>query len=91
MLTRLFIKSVEEILSIKNITQNGANIDEVIKSKFIFWKRVPLIKTAIQASTIKMLENYIKIAINTEKLAKIYGNDIAKQYFIRNVILFKVR
>ena len=91
LLTRLFIKSVEEILSIKNITQNGANIDEVIKSKFIFWKRVPLIKTAIQASTIKMLENYIKIAVNTEKIAKTYGNDIAKQYFIRNVILFKVR
>lgn len=89
-LMRLFLQVVEQILDIKTIVQNGSNIDDAIKSKFFFWKRIPLIKIAVTNSTIEMLENYMKIALQTEKIAKRYGNNIAIQYFTRNAILYKI-
>ena len=90
-LTRMFNKIVEEVLDIKTIVQNGANVDDVIKSKYIFWKRVPFVKTSVAKSTIQLLENYVKTSIQTEKMAKLYGNKIAIQYFIRNIILLKMQ
>ena len=90
LLMRLFVRSVEEIIDIKN-NAKSIGIDDAIKSKFIFWKRVGVIKNAVKRLTDIMLGNYIKIALQTEKLAKIYGNDIAKCYFVRNAILFGLK
>ena len=88
---RSFIRSTEDILDIKNMLQNGFNIDDAIKAKFIFWKRINNVKLSVAKSSIQMLKNYIKIALNAEKMAKIYGNDIAKHYFIRNVVLYNIK
>lgn len=91
LICRSFIRSVEEIMSIKQQILNGTNEEIAIKSKFLFWKRIPLVKKSVQILTMKALENYIKISLQTEKMSKIYGNDIAKQYFIRNAILFNIK
>ena len=88
---RLFMRSVEEALDIKNMLSNGTDIDAAIKAKFIFWKRIPLVKLAVIKNTISMLENYIKIALQVERMAKIYGNDIAKYYFIRNIVFYSIK
>ena len=88
---RIFTQAVEQILNIKEEIQAGKDINDAIKTKFIFWKRIPFIKKAVSEMTENMLKNYIKISIQVEKMAKIYGNDIAKQYFVRNIILHNLK
>ena len=88
---RFFIKTINDLLDIKNNISNGVSIEEAIKYKFFFWKRIPYIKLAISKSTIKLLTNYIKIALQSEKMVKMYGENIAKNFFIKNILLFNVR
>ena len=88
---RLFIRSVEVVLELKKMIQEGMNIDEAIKTKAIFWKRVPLIKASIKNTTIKELERYIAYLVFIEKEAKICSESIAMQYFVRYIILSKIR
>ena len=90
LLCRTFISSMNDIIDIKQKVMSGVDIDTVIKSKFLFWKRIPFVKKIVSISNITTLENYVKIAFQTEKLSKIYGNNIAKQYFVRNTILYKI-
>ena len=91
MFIRLFLRAIEEILDIKNRVANGEAVEMAIKSKFIFWKRIPLVKKIVASTPKTLLDNYITIALQTEKRAKIYGNEIAKKYFIRNALLYNVR
>lgn len=90
LLCRSFIKSIEDIIDIKKQIENGLDNENAIKNKFFFWKRTPYIKKAISISSIQLLEKYITILMQTEKMTKIYGNDIAKQFFIKNIILYKI-
>ena len=91
MFIRLFLRAIEEILDIQNIVLSGQPIELAIKSKFIFWKRIPLVKKIVTSVPKTLLDNYITIALQTEKKAKIYGNEIAKKYFIRNALLYNLR
>ena len=88
---RLFLKVVNDILIMKqDIVYNGKNIDNVIKEHFVFFKRMSIVKKILTVTNVQTIENYIKIAIQTEKMAKIYSDEIAKQYFIKNAILSKL-
>ena len=91
MFIRLFLRIIEEILDIKKLVSNGQPIDLAIKSKFIFWKRMPLVKKIVTSVPKTLLDNYITIALQTEKKAKLYGDEIAKKYFIRNALLYNIR
>jgi DNA polymerase-3 subunit delta len=90
-LIRIFIQSVELLLSIKTMVQDGIDVNTAMKSKFVFWKRIPLLKIAIANTTIGMLEKYIAIAIQVEKVAKLYNENIALNYFDRKLILSRIR
>ncbi len=50
-----------------------------------------MVRKILSATSIQTIENKVKVALQTEKIAKIYGDKIAKQYFIRNAILSKIR
>ena len=51
MFIRLFLRAIEEILDIKNIVLSGQPIELAIKSKFIFWKRIPLVKKIVSSAS----------------------------------------
>jgi len=91
MLTRMFIKSVKEVIDIKQMVVSCCDIDSAIKSKFLFWKRIPFIKIAVMKNNIPALNSYIKTSLKVEKISKIYGETIAKQVFIREIILKNIR
>ena len=91
MLVRTFIRAVEEVVDIKQMVVSGGDIDSAIKSKFLFWKRIPFIKIAVMKNNITALNSYIKTSLKVEKMSKIYGETIAKQVFIREIILKNIR
>ena len=70
---------------------SGVDIDSAIKSKFLFWKRIPFIKIAVMKNNIPALNSYIKTSLKVEKISKIYCETIAKQVFIREIILKNIR
>ena len=87
MLTRLFLKNLNDTLVMKQEVENGENIDFVIKKHFVFFKRITSVKKILQTATTKQLINYIKEVQQIEKNAKIYGNDIATSLFEKEFIV----
>lgn len=87
MLTRLFLKNLNDTLTMKQEVEHGENIDFVIKKHFIFFKRIASVKKILQTATIKQLTTYIKAIQQIEKDAKIYGNDIATNLFEKQFII----
>ena len=91
LISRMIIKIATNILLMKKSIENGESVEQVIKSNFIFYKRIPLVKQILSRTTTQAIENYIKNTIQIEKFTKIYGEKIAKQIFIKAIILSNIR
>ena len=58
-----------------------------MKVRFVFFKRVPIVNRILTINTVQKLNQLIKAAMQTEKIAKIYGDAIAKSYFEKHLIM----
>ena len=84
---RFFIKNIMDFIDMKKLIDNGMSIDQAMKIKFIFFKRIPAIKSILSKVDIKTFEKYIKNSLDVEKIAKIYGNDTALRVFEKKCII----
>ena len=85
---RFFIKNIMDFIDMKKLIDNGMSLDQAMKIKFIFFKRIPAIKSILSKVDIKTFEKYIKNSLDVEKIAKIYGNDTALRVFEKKCIIF---
>ncbi len=87
MFVRFFTKSLNDFIDMKKNLQNGMTLEQVLRIKFIFFKRINIVKYILSHITLQKLEQYLQYAFKIEKIAKIYGNDIAIVYFEKIVLL----
>ena len=82
-IVKMFEKSLINIAEMKQMINSGMTIDEVIRAKFIFFKRIPFVKKILTTINEKKIDMYFQYLKQVEKFAKIYGNEIARSYFER--------
>lgn len=87
MFVRFFTKSLNDFIEMKKNMQNGMILEQVLRIKFIFFKRINIVKYILSHITLQKLEQYLQYAFKIEKIAKIYGNDIAVAYFEKIILL----
>ncbi len=85
MLLRFFIRQVQEIWELKQAMNNGKTWEEI--GARIFWKRKGLVKIAVSKITQQVFDKYVKLALQTEKMTKEHGNEIARSFFVKSFLL----
>lgn len=80
-IVKMFEKSLIGIAEMKQMADNGMLIDDVIKARFVFFKRIPLVRKILTIINEKKICSYFQHLSQIEKYAKIYGNDIARTHF----------
>ena len=71
-IVKMFEKSLLGIAEMKQMINSGMAIDEAIKAKFIFFKRIPLVKKILTTINEKKIDTYFQHLKQVEKFAKIY-------------------
>lgn len=85
MLVRFFLRQVQSTWALKQEMDSGKSWDEI--GTKIFWKRKGLVKIAVSKITKLTFDKYVKNILNIEKIAKEYGNSIARSYFVKLFLL----
>ena len=86
-IVKMFEKSLINIAEMKQMINSGMTLDEAVKTKFIFFKRIPLVKKILTNINEKKIDMCFQCLKQVEKNAKIYGNEIARSYFERCFLL----
>ena len=92
-LAHILSNSVGQLLDMHRHMKRGASVEDVIREQFIFFKRVPIIKRLLAGASVKanIWKYYLKCANEIEICAKKFGNDIARAYFEKYIVLFGVK
>ena len=86
-IVRTFLYIISDIVDRRQIIESGGTLEQAMKVRFVFFKRVPTVSRILTINTIQKLNLLIKAAMQTEKIAKIYGDAIAKSYFEKHLIM----
>ena len=81
MLLRFLLKQVQNTLALKQEIEGGKIWEEI--GMRIFWKRKGLVKLAVSKITKQAFDKYLKDILKIEKIAKEYGNEIARSFFVK--------
>lgn len=86
-IVRTFLYIISDIVDRRQIIESGGTLEQAMKVRFVFFKRVPIVSRILTINTVQKLNILIKAAMQTEKIAKIYGDAIAKSYFEKHLIM----